>query len=113
MSKDVPFDLEPAKSITQSRGFNGEGLLQLTHQVNLMKDDKKLAKVTKGSDVHVKPKRVDMLTQKYVSLKKLNLLKRKSELAGANGKSTVNIDKPIASEMDEMDMILDKENLTC
>jgi hypothetical protein len=59
--------LEAAKSITQSKGLNGEGLLQLTHQVDMMKDDKKLAKVIRGSDVHVKPKKVDMLT--YVSLK--------------------------------------------
>jgi hypothetical protein len=34
-------------------------------------------------------------------------------LAGASGKSTMNIDKPIANEMDEMDMILDKEESTC
>jgi hypothetical protein len=27
--------------------------------------------------------------------------------------STMSIDKPIASEMDEMDMILDKEESTC
>ncbi len=48
-----------------------------------------------------------------MSLKELNLLKRKSELAGASGKSKVNIDKPIASEVDEMGMTLDKEELTC
>jgi FtsZ-interacting cell division protein YlmF len=34
-------------------------------------------------------------------------------LAGVSGKSTVNIDKPITNEMDEMDMILDKEESTC
>ncbi len=31
---------------------------------------------------------------------------------GASGKSTMNFDKPIANEMDEMDMILDKEEST-
>jgi hypothetical protein len=51
-----------------------------------MKDDKKSAKVAKGIDVHVEQKRVDMLTQRNVLLKKLNLLKRKSELANASGK---------------------------
>jgi hypothetical protein len=40
-----------------------------------MKDDKKLAKIAKGSDVHFEPKGVDMLTQKDVLLKELNLLK--------------------------------------
>jgi hypothetical protein len=34
-----------------------------------MKDDRKLIEVAKGSDVHVKPKGIDMLTQKDVSLK--------------------------------------------
>jgi hypothetical protein len=58
-------------------------------------------------------KKANMLTQKYVSLKELNLLKRKNVLAGANGKSIMNINKPIVSEMDEMDMILDKEKSTC
>jgi hypothetical protein len=48
-----------------------------------------------------------------VSLKELNLLKRKSELVGASGKLTVNIHKPIAIEVDEMGMTLDKEELTC
>jgi hypothetical protein len=42
-----------------------------------MKDDKELAEVAKGSDVHFKPKRADMLTQKDVLLKELNLLKEK------------------------------------
>jgi hypothetical protein len=74
-----------------------------------MKDDKKLAEVVKGSDVHVKPKGANMLRQRHLSLKILNLLKRKNELAGANGKSIVSIDKPIASEMDEMSMTLNKE----
>jgi hypothetical protein len=32
---------------------------------------------------------------------------------GANGKSIVNIDKQIASEVDEMGMTLDKEESTC
>jgi hypothetical protein len=40
-------------------------------------------------------------------------LKRKSELAGANGKLTMSINKPITNEVDEMDMILDKEESTC
>jgi hypothetical protein len=40
-------------------------------------------------------------------------LKRKSELASANGKSTMSIDKPIVSEVDEMNMTLDKEELIC
>jgi hypothetical protein len=39
-----------------------------------------------------------MSTQRNVSLKELNLLKRKSVLTGASGKSTMNIDKPIANE---------------
>jgi hypothetical protein len=43
----------------------------------------------------------------------LNLLKKKSELAGGNGKLIVSIDKPIASEVDEMDMTLNKEESTC
>jgi hypothetical protein len=54
-----------------------------------MKDGKRSAKVAKGSDVHVKPKKAYMLTQKDVSLKELNLLKRKNELAGVNGKLIV------------------------
>ncbi len=48
-----------------------------------------------------------------MSLKELNLLKRKSELVGVSGKSIVNIDKPIASEVDEMGMTVNKEELTC
>jgi len=89
MCMDVPFDLKLAKLITQSTMSNGKGLLQLTHQVDLMKDDKRSVEVTKGSDVHVKPKGAYMLTQRDVSLKELNLLKRKNELAGVNGKLTV------------------------
>ncbi len=42
-------------------------------------------------------------------LKELNLLNRKSELAGASGKLKLNIDKLIASEVDDMGMTLDKE----
>ncbi len=101
MCKDVPFDLKLSKSNAQPKGLNEKGLLQFTHQVNLMKDDKKLAKVAKGNDVHVEPKGTNMLTQRDVSLKELNLLKRKSELASASGKSTMSIDKPISSEVDE------------
>jgi hypothetical protein len=65
-----------------------------------MKDGKRSTEVAKGSDVHVKLKGIDMLTWD-VSLKELNLLKRKSELVGANGKSTMSIDKPIVSVVDE------------
>ncbi len=61
--KDVPFDLEPTKSIIEPRRLNKEGLLQSTCQVDLMKDDKRLAKVTKGSDVHVEPKGTNLLMQ--------------------------------------------------
>jgi len=81
----------------------------VTCQINLMKDDRRLAEITKGSDVHVKLKGVDMLTQRDVLLKELNLLNRKNELAGANGKATVSIDKPIANGMDEMGMTINKE----
>jgi hypothetical protein len=61
MCKDVPFDLELAKSITQLRRLNKKGILQSTHQVDLMKDDRMSVEVAKGSDVHVEPKGVDML----------------------------------------------------
>jgi hypothetical protein len=53
MCRDVSFDLEPTKSITQLRGLNIEELLQLMHQIDLMKDDKRLVEVTKEGDVHV------------------------------------------------------------
>jgi hypothetical protein len=66
----------------------------------MMKDDKRSIEMTKEGDVHVKPIRADMFTQRNVSLKELNLLKMKSELMGVNGKWTRNIDKPIASEED-------------
>jgi hypothetical protein len=39
--------------------------------------------MAKEGDVHVKSTRVDMLTQKDVSLKELNLLKMNNELNGA------------------------------
>jgi hypothetical protein len=84
MCKDVPFDLELAKLIIQLKKLNGKGLLQLTRQVDLMKDDKKSIEVAKGSDVHVEPKGADMLMHIDVSLKELNLLKRKSESVNAN-----------------------------
>jgi hypothetical protein len=113
MCKDVLFDLELTKSVAQPKGLNEKGLLQSTCQVDLTKDDRKLIQVTKGNDVHVKLKGTNMLTQRNMSLKKLNLLKRISELVGGSGKSTVSIDKPIASEMDEMNMTLDKEESTC
>jgi hypothetical protein len=74
---------------------------------------RRLAEVAKGNDVHIELKGTDMLMQRYVSLKALNLLKRKNELAGANGKLTMNIDKPITNEMDEMGMTLNKEQWTC
>jgi hypothetical protein len=113
MCMDVPFDLKLAKLITRLIRLNKEGLLQSTRQVDLMKDGRRSTKVAKGSDVHVELKGADMLTQKDVSLKELNLLKRKSELARANGKSTVSINKLITSEMDETGMTLDKEESTC
>ncbi len=69
MCKDVPFDLERAKSIIQPRRLNRKGLLSSTHQVDLMKNDKKSSEITKGSDVHVESKRVNMLTQIDVWLK--------------------------------------------
>jgi hypothetical protein len=78
-----------------------------------MKDGRKSIEVAKGNDVHVKPKGANMLMQRNVSLRKLNLLKRKSELAGASGKSIVSINKPIANEVDEMGMTLDKEESIC
>jgi hypothetical protein len=74
-----------------------------------MKDGRRLVEVTKGNYVHVERKGTDMLTQKDASLKELSLLKRKSELAGASGKSMININKPIIREVDEMGMTLDKE----
>jgi hypothetical protein len=55
MCRDVSFDLEPTKSITQPRGLNREELLHLMHQIDLMKDDKRLVEVTKEGDVHVEP----------------------------------------------------------
>jgi hypothetical protein len=100
MCRDVSFDLEPTKSITQLRGLNIEELLQLMHQIDLMKDDKRLVEVTKEGDVHVESTWIDMLTHRDVSLKELNLLKRKSELTGVSGKLTVSINKPIVSEED-------------
>lgn len=42
-----------------------------------------------------------MLTWKDVSSKEYNLLKRKSEMTGANGKSTMNIDMSITNEVNE------------
>jgi hypothetical protein len=51
-------------------------------------------------DVHVEPIGADMLTQINVLLKGLNLLKRISELMGANGKLTMSINKPISNEED-------------
>jgi hypothetical protein len=78
-----------------------------------MKDDKRSTKVAKEGDVHVEPTRVNMLTKIDVSLKQLNLLKRKSELTSASGKSTMSINKPIASEEDEMGLTPSKEESTC
>jgi hypothetical protein len=54
-----------------------------------------------------------MLTQKDVSLKELNLLKRKNVLTGASGKSTMCIDKPIINEENEMGLTPNREELTC
>jgi hypothetical protein len=64
-------------------------------------------------DVHIEPIGVDMLTQIDVSLKELNLLKMKNELTGDSGKSTMSINKPIASEEDEMGLTPSKEKSTC
>jgi hypothetical protein len=113
MCMDVPFGLESAKSIIQLKRLNRKKLLQSMRQTDLMKDDKRLIEVAKEGDVHVKPTRVDMLTQRDVSLKELNLLKRKSALMSASGKSTLSIDKPITSEEDEMGLTPNKEKLTC
>jgi hypothetical protein len=77
-----------------------------------MKDDKRSTKVAKEGDIHVEPTGVDMLMQRDVLLKELNLLKRKSELTCASGKSIVSINKPIVSEEDEMGLTLSKEELT-
>jgi acyl-ACP thioesterase len=65
-----------------------------------MKNNKRLVEVTKEGDVHVKSTRIDMFTHIYLSLKELNLLKRKSELTGVSGKLTVSTNKPIVSEED-------------
>jgi hypothetical protein len=78
-----------------------------------MKDDKWSAEVAKEGDVHVEPTGADMLTQRNLLLKELNLLKIKNELMGANGKLTVSINKPITNEEDEMGLTLDKEKSTC
>jgi hypothetical protein len=83
------------------------------YQVNLMKDGKRSAELAKEGDVHVQSTRADMLTQKDVSLKELNLLKKKNVLMGASGKFIVSIDKPIASEEYEMDLTPNKEELIC
>ncbi len=69
--------------------------------------------MAKKGDVHVQSTRADMLMQRDVSLKELNLLKRKNVLMGANGKLIVSIDKPIGSEEYEMDLTPNKEELTC
>jgi len=54
-----------------------------------------------------------MLTQRDVSLKKLNLLKRNNELMGASGKLTMSINKPIYIEKDKMGLTPYKEESTC
>jgi hypothetical protein len=76
-----------------------------------MKDDKNSIKVAKEGDVHVEPIGGSMLMQRDVSIKELNLLKKKTELTCANGKSTMSIDKPIINEEDEMGLTLEKEEL--
>jgi hypothetical protein len=83
------------------------------YQVNLMKDGKRSVEMAKKGDVHVQSTRADMLMQRDVSLKELNLLKRKNVLMGASGKLIVSIDKPIGSEEYEMDLTPNKEELTC
>jgi hypothetical protein len=82
-------------------------------KVDLMKDDKWLVEMAKEGDVHVELIGANMLTQRVVLLKELNLLKRKSELMGVRDKLIVNIDKPITSEKDEMGLTPDKEESTC
>ncbi len=99
MCMDVPFDLKSTKLIIQPTRSNGEGLLQLTHQVDFMKDSKRSVEVAKGIDVHVKPKGAYMLTQKDMSLKELNLIKRKNELASVNGKLIVLISRLLVKWM--------------
>ncbi len=71
--KDVPFDLKLAKTITQPRRLNKEELLWLIHQIDLMKDRKWSTKVAKEGDVHVELIGADMLMQRNVSLKELEL----------------------------------------
>jgi hypothetical protein len=54
-----------------------------------------------------------MLTQRDVSLKELNLLKRKNEFAGVSGKLIVSIDKPIVvKRMDGFDLRQGRINLS-
>ncbi len=53
-----------------------------------------------------------MLMQKDVSLKEMNLLKRKNDLMGISGKSTMSINKPITSEENDMGLTLNKEKST-
>ncbi len=75
--KDVPFDLKLAKTITQPRRLNKEELLWLIHQIDLMKDRKWSTKVAKEGDVHVELIGADMLMQRNVSLKELELFFKK------------------------------------
>jgi hypothetical protein len=82
-------------------------------QVDLMKDDKSSTEVAKEGDVHVEPIGASMLMQKDVSIKELDLLKKINELTCANGKSTMNINKPIINEKDEIGLTVEKEESTC
>jgi hypothetical protein len=69
--------------------------------------------MAKEGDVNVEPIGANMLMQKDVSIKELNLLKKKNELIGVDGKSTMNIDKPNTNEGDEMGLTPKKEESTC
>jgi hypothetical protein len=78
-----------------------------------MKDDKKSVEMAKESDVHVEPIGADMLTQINVSIKELNLLKKKSELISVSSMLTMSIDKPNTNEEDEVGLTPEKEKSTC
>jgi hypothetical protein len=83
------------------------------HQIDLMKDDKRSIEATKEGDVHVERTGVDMLTQRDVSLKELNLLKRKNEFTRVSGKLIVSINKPIVvKRMDGFDLKQGRINLS-
>jgi len=78
-----------------------------------MKDDKKSVEMAKEGNVHVEPIRADMLMQINVSIKELNLLKKKNELINASSMLTMSIDKPNTNEEDEVGLTPEKEESTC